>query len=192
MVFYDGLGVEVIEYIETVATYGRLEGEIRGCMTALCGPVCTRCAMPCCRIDFCRESLESPFLTSVRARFAPDAQWNPAAGWLTPHGCRLSVGRPPVCYEFLCHNLEAHQPTPLHREALQLLSKLMTHAGACARGRRHLVELNDLSRLNFKRLTVQFDRARATLIQLQRFWGHADADALRDEPDKGKPREAVA
>jgi hypothetical protein len=176
----------MIEYIETVAAYGRLEEEIRGRMTALCAPVCARCAMPCCRIHFCRESLESPFLTSVRTRFAPDAQWDSAVGWLTPHGCRLSAGRPPVCYEFLCRSLEAHQPTPLHREALRLLSKLMAHAGASARGRRHLVELNDLSRLNFKRLTVQFDQARAALMQLQNFWAQAGADASRDEPHKGR------
>jgi hypothetical protein len=182
----------MIEYIKTVTTYGRLEGEIQGCMSAQCEQVCARCTMPCCRIDFCRESLESPFLTDVRTRFAPDAQWDPAAGWLTAQGCCLAAGRPPVCYEFLCRSLEEHQPTPIHREALQVLSRLMTQAGACARGRRHLVELNDLSRLNLKRLFIQFSRARDMLTQLQRFWEHAGADVSHDEPDGGKPWQAVA
>lgn len=182
----------MIDYIETVAAYGRLEMEIQGCMSALCIRMCARCLLPCCRIDFCRESLESPFLVDVRTRFAPDAHWDAAAGWLTAQGCRLPAGRPPVCYEFLCRDLEENQPTPIHCEALRRLSKLMTQAGACARGRRHLVELNDLSRLNVKRLTVQFERAWTALAQLKRFWEHAGAGVPGDKPGGGKLWKAVA
>lgn len=182
----------MVEYIEMMTSYSLLEREIQGCMRALCSAVCAQCVTPCCRIDFCRESMQSPFLASVRTRFVPDACWDPAVGWLTARGCSLSAGRPPVCYEFLCQSLLTNQPTRLHREALQMLSRLLTTAGTCARGRRHLVELNDLSRLNVRRLTLQLDRARSTLMLLRRFWEQPDAGVCQNEPPGGQPWQAVA
>lgn len=178
----------MIEYDEFISSYGRLERRIQRCMASQSGGLCTRCVMPCCRIDFCRESLESPFLEAVRTLFAPGIRWDPAVGWLTNQGCCLPAGRPPVCYEFLCRSLQVHQPSALHRDALQVLAGLITDTGRRARGRRHLVELNDLGRLNLKRLTDQLKRAQSTLAQLERFWACAKDYLSSEAGGGGAPR----
>jgi len=150
-----------------VDTYGRLEKEVQDCMTQHCAGRCSRCAQRCCRPHFCREALESPFLIQVRIRFAPEVPWYEDRGWLGAEGCRLSAGRPPVCYEFLCDPLIAGLGTSRQRKTLGRLAMLLTTAGKSARGRRHLVELSDLDRLNHERLARQLAQARAELGDLR-------------------------
>jgi hypothetical protein len=160
----------MIIHNDLVIAYGRLEQEIQSDMTAQSRGACARCNLPCCRIDFCRESLESAFLIRVREHFAPEVRWDPVVGWLTPAGCGLTAGRPPVCYEFLCRVLEACQPTERHFQALRMLARVITDAGKGAGGKLHLVELDELDRLNRRRLTTQLSRAREVLDRLKHFW----------------------
>jgi hypothetical protein len=154
--------------------YGRLEMAVQKQMNARCAPFCTRCASPCCRIDYCREALESPFLEAIRNRFAPSVHWNPALGWLTPKGCGLTAGRPPVCYEFLCRPILEAQPTPEQREALKQLVMLVTVAGRRARGSRHLVELWDLEQVNAPRLLAQMAKSADILARMRSWEGGVD------------------
>jgi hypothetical protein len=157
-------------HTDLIMAYGLLEQQVIGCMTALCREECSRCRKICCRIDYCRESLESVFLCRVRELFAPRTRWNRQAGWLSVRGCRLPAGRPPVCYEFLCDALEARQPSARHVDALRRLARVITEAGKGAGGKVHLVELDNLDRLNPQRLTARLDQARHTLFELRRFW----------------------
>lgn len=154
---------------ELVERYGRLEMAIQKRMNASCAPFCTVCQSPCCRIDFCYESLESPFLEAVRSRFAPGAAWCATSGWLTPSGCMLTAGRPPVCYEFLCGAILTAQDAGEQLAALKQLAMLITIAGRRARGSRHLVALSDLSRTNTPRLLTQVARSQ---IALQKLFEH--------------------
>lgn len=156
---------------QMVERYARLEMAVQQRMNACCAVFCSACTTPCCRIDFCCESLESPFLAAVRNRFAPAALWDPAAGWLTPTGCGLAAGRPPVCYEFLCGPILTAQTNVQPLSALKRLSMLITAAGRRARGNHHLVELSDLSRINPMRLLAQLDRSQAALTRLLEQWG---------------------
>ncbi|MFZ1985483.1 MAG: hypothetical protein WAU91_13780 [Desulfatitalea sp.] len=149
-----------------VESYGQLEIALQQRMRAVCALFCDRCGARCCRVDFCHESLESPFLVHVRARFAPSAYFDAVTGWLTPAGCGLAAGRPPVCYEFLCRAIVEAQPTRHQLEALETLAMLLTHAGRNAFGRRHLVALEDLHRLNSRRLWKQLMQARSVLDEL--------------------------
>ncbi|MBI5064524.1 MAG: hypothetical protein HZB87_13910 [Desulfatitalea sp.] len=157
----------MLELNAILASYGQLETEVRQCMQKACEPFCGRCKTPCCREIFCRESLESPFLASVRQRFAPTAGWDAALGWLTPAGCSLSAGRPPVCYEFLCRTILDVRATPQDRSRLETLARLLTHAGRNAAGRRHLVELTDLDLINAGRMMKQLAQARSMLEGLR-------------------------
>ena len=136
-------------------------------MQQVCTPFCASCKAACCRPVYCRESLESPFLAEVYRRFAPGAHWDAALGWLTPAGCSLGAGRPPVCYEFLCRTILDAQPSPRARSGLESLARLLTDAGRHAAGRHHLVELTDLSRINVGRLTRHLAQARSTRDGLQ-------------------------
>lgn len=157
----------MLELNAIITTYGQLETDVRHFMHYACGPFCGRCQALCCRSDYCRESLESPFLAAVRKRFAPEAGWHHALGWLIPTGCSLAAGRPPVCYEFCCRTILAAQPSALARTWLGTLSRILTDAGRNAAGRRHLVELADLQRINTARLTRQLARARSVLDGLR-------------------------
>jgi len=151
-----------------IERYGQLEIEIRLCMQHVCEPFCGRCQATCCRPVYCRESIDSPFLAEVHRRFAPAARWDAALGWLTPTGCCLAAGRPPVCYEFLCRTILDAQPSPQARSRLEALAALLTDAGRRAAGRRHLVELTDLDRINAGRLTQQLAQARSWLDGLRK------------------------
>jgi hypothetical protein len=129
-----------------------------------------------------------PFLSEVRRRFAAQARWNPERGWLTPTGCGLAAGRPPVCYEFLCRTILEGQPSPLVQSGLAALAMLLTHAGRKASGRRHLVELTDLGTIHVGRLARQLAQARSLLIGMRERleWGQAGGSGP-DEAGGGAP-----
>jgi hypothetical protein len=106
----------------------------------------------------------------VRERFSIRAEWDSGKGWLTCSGCSLGAGRPPVCYEFICTAITNTQQSADCRQALNSLAMLMTKAGRNACGKRHLVELDQLERLNLQRLMVQLSKAEEDLDRLVDFW----------------------
>ncbi|BBO86345.1 hypothetical protein [Desulfosarcina ovata] len=160
--------------------YGRFEKQVRHFTEKLCGPFCSRCGKVCCRAHFCDETRQSPFLARVAAMFSPESTFSLTHGWLAATGCSLVAGRPPVCYEFLCHDInDALGDDPDCRHALLTLSMLMTHVGRRAIGGRHLVEATrpaDLQRLRPDRFMARLDEARAALTAASEvFSGHRTA-----------------
>ena len=147
-----------------VDAYGQFEAQIRRWTEAQCRPFCANCRTVCCRAHFCDETRESVFLSRVAGRWSPRSVYHPSAGWLTPAGCSLRAGRPPVCYEFLCHELSTALATdPIRRHALLVVSMLVSHVGRRALGGRHLVTLTrqrDLQRIRPDRLLARLDEAR--------------------------------
>jgi hypothetical protein len=67
--------------------------------------VCSECTDICCKIDFCKESVDSSFL-----RFILDKQlllYNETDGWLSKQtGCMTPYGRPFICYEYFCEKFK--------------------------------------------------------------------------------------
>jgi len=111
--------------------YAAFEFEVEAFSSELWFQWCSNCREVCCKAVYCRETLESPFLFLLSKNHSPDAYYSPQKAWLNEAGCKLSVGRPPVCYEFLCGAiLDAQQPG-LQRYAMMVLSKL-TGAGISA------------------------------------------------------------
>lgn len=163
-------GFMMADLDDAVQRYGKLEIRLQKMMAARCQAHCAGCRITCCKAVFCRESVESPFLTLVRERFSARVKWDPGNGWLTPEGCGLAAGRPPVCYEFICTTILKAQWSTGHRQALGDLAMLMTQAGKKASGKSHLVELDQLERLNLRRLTIQFSQAEHALDRLVAFW----------------------
>lgn len=155
---------------DVVQRYGKLEIRLQGIMADRCQTHCAKCRATCCKAVFCRESMESPFLTLVRERFSVHAKWDSGNGWLTSKGCGLAAGRPPVCYEFICTPISKAQRSTYHSKALDHLAMLMTRAGKKACGRRHLVEIDQLERLNLQRLSIQLSQAEEALARLAAFW----------------------
>ena len=114
-------------------------------------PWCRNCKGDCCKAECCRESLDSSFLSLLLSKNPPHTPFSDSEGWLTKTGCALTIGRPPVCYEFLCDRILDARPTLLYRYAMDILSKLMSYVGQRAVGRSHLVEIlapSDLSAIN--------------------------------------------
>ena len=150
--------------------YGRLEQRVRMQMERQCQATCSHCRQVCCRIHFCAETRESAFLQRVVRRFSPKAEFDPQCGWLSPAGCTLVAGRPPVCYEFLCGDIPGALSGDIHhRHGMLALSMLITHTGRRAIGGRHLVEATrdaDLRRIHPQRFMARLDEAEAALEEV--------------------------
>lgn len=156
-----------IDLDHAVKVYAAFEQTVRQWTDGRCGPFCKTCRAVCCRAHFCDETRQSAFLARVAAHASPQSDYHAATGWLTPAGCGLKAGRPPVCYEFLCLRITtALDGDPLKRHALLAASMLMTHVGRRALGGRHLVTLTrrrDLARIRVERLMDRLDEAGAAL-----------------------------
>ncbi|WP_144413821.1 hypothetical protein [Kiritimatiella glycovorans] len=145
--------------------YGDLERRVQQRITRRWGGVCAHCATSCCRVDICEEALESVFLCRVREHFDQPGDFDPRFGWLGPGGCRLEVGRPPVCYAFFCDEIR-NSLTPEAREQLDRLGSIMDRVGRVGPRGLHLVELTDpgdLEEINLDRFLSYADRARRAL-----------------------------
>jgi hypothetical protein len=146
--------------------YGAFETEVIAFTTELLMPWCRGCEGDCCKAECCRESLESSFLSLLLSKHPPHTPFSDSEGWLTKTGCALTIGRPPVCYEFLCDRILDARPTLLYRYAMDILSKLMSHVGQKAVGCSHLVEIldpSDLSAINSDSFDQRLAEARAAL-----------------------------
>lgn len=147
-----------------IEKYINFEKNVRVMTDTICAHHCAHCDKVCCNQDFCRETIESPFLSHLLEKYSPPTTYRTESGWLTETGCGLFIGRPPVCYEFLCENILASQKSDFDRYLIKILSALMTHIGKNAAGRRHLVELlhkDDLHRMRPSRFEKKLQEAQA-------------------------------
>lgn len=107
---------------------------------------CASCASVCCKEVMCRESVDSDFL-----RFLLGSRveaYRVDAGWYVPgSGCRLSYGRPLVCYEFFCEKFAAQgwtEPKQLSRAFKRLYANVF--AG------QHMLVVDDISTITAHQL----------------------------------------
>jgi len=156
--------------------YAVFEDEVRRFSAKLWFQWCSNCREVCCQAVYCRETLESPFLFLLSKNYSPEVSYSTQKAWLSETGCKLSIGRPPVCYEFLCGTiLEAQQPA-IERYAMIVLSKLMSHIGKKALGSRHLIEVmdpDDLKKIRYSRFQKRLTEARNAFDVVQLYYrGH--------------------
>ena len=77
-------------------------------------------------------------------------------------GCRLPIGRPPICYQFFCQKALDGLPDDHHREHLKTAAALVNDVGKQALGGRHLVTLTAaeiFGRLNIDKLNQRIRSA---------------------------------
>jgi hypothetical protein len=150
--------------------YAAFEGKVGAYMTKICRKQHSVCAGACCRPEICMESITSLFLRRLRHH-----------GWLTEAGCALPLGRPPVCYQFFCEAIFEDWPTVEFRDALTILAELVNHVGKRARGRKHIVELqesSELKRINFTRFEKQLNEADSAFKWVRAFLGNDPAELI--------------
>jgi hypothetical protein len=106
----------------------------------------------------------------VHKKHPQKAFYSAQNGWLSEAGCRLSVGRPPVCYEFLCTNILDAQQNRIQHYATIVLAKLISHIGKRALGSRHLIEIMDpaeLKKVKYTRFEKRMSEARTAFEVVQ-------------------------
>jgi hypothetical protein len=136
---------------------------------------CSSCITPCCKPEVCYESIESPFLARIRNIFPSPVAFSEIDGWLTESGCALQAGRPPVCHEFLCTAIIDGQPTPHHKTAIKVLSKLVSYIGKNALGNQHLVEImveGRFQKMNLSRLQHRLTDARLAFKEIKELYSN--------------------
>jgi hypothetical protein len=174
------------ELLQILKEYNAFEAAVRQQIANLCRPHCSVCETVCCRPEYCRENLDSPFLTLLGLKTPPRPGYNSARGWQTSTGCALSAGRPPVCYQFNCNKIIDALPDDQHRYRFQVLSNLVPHIGKRALGHRHLVEIMDaaqLKKVSLNRFGRRLNEARKALHVIQSvnkpdFWKASSLAAL--------------
>jgi hypothetical protein len=152
--------------------YAAFESEVRQQMADLCAPHCSICERVCCRPEYCRESIDSPFLALLNSKALQITAYSAECGWLAPTGCALSTGRPPVCYQFNCQKIFDALSDDNHRYVLSVLSELVPHVGKRASGTTHLVEIMDVSqleRMKINRFRKRLAEARNALEAIRSF-----------------------
>jgi len=156
--------------LQILKEYQAFETAVGLQITNICSPHCSACESVCCRPEFCRENLDSPFLKLLSSRTPPKSGYHAARGWLTSTGCALSTGRPPVCYQFNCNIILDTLPDDQHRYLFQVLSNLVPHIGKRSLDDRHLVEIMDpaqLKKVQFKRFGRRLSEASQALQVIQ-------------------------
>lgn len=156
-----------------VEEYAAFEREINAYAAKLWQPFCSACKGVCCQPEYCRESIESPFLSRLRESYPSKRDYCPDMGWLTEAGCSLSRGRPPICYQFLCENILQAQISDEQRYLMNVISDLVNHVGKRALGHKHLIAIMDPDRiedLNYDRFAVRLNEAKRAFEHLQRCW----------------------
>ncbi|MBU4208911.1 MAG: hypothetical protein KKH84_00145 [Proteobacteria bacterium] len=144
--------------------YSSFEIRVGKAIGDICAKHCSVCSSVCCKPEFCRETIESSFLSLLNKKFPPVSGYSKKRGWLTATGCILSAGRPPVCYEYLCSSIMEVQPDDMHRYVINVLSMLVSHIGKYTLGRRHLIEILDekeLKKVKIIRFKKQLNEAKA-------------------------------
>jgi len=172
------------ELEQILKDYAAFESEVRVFSSELWFQWCSNCREVCCKAVYCRETLESPFLFLLSKRHSPEVSYSTQKAWLNESGCKLSAGRPPVCYEFLCGTILDAQQTGMQRYAMIVLSKLISHIGKRALGTRHLIEVMDpadLKKIRYSRFEKRLSEARNAIDIVQLFFsGHKlENDALK-------------
>lgn len=162
---------------QIIEEYAAFEAEVRQQVADICAPHCAMCERVCCRPEYCRENIDSLFLTRISSRAFQNTVFSAECGWLASTGCMLSTGRPPVCYQFNCKKIFESLPDDTRRYLLDVLSELIPHIGKRALGARHLVEImhvSELERVDAIRIRKRLTEARNALGAIRSFACQSD------------------
>ncbi len=143
-------------------SYTSLEKKIQQRISEISQPICTKCTSRCCKEEICRESIESNFLSIL----IKDQQirYDPQNGWISPLGCGLSYGRPLVCYEFFCEQIEGSNK--FQTSNMQQAVKEFVAIGSKAHGNAHLICVDNLGLISAGKIARINDRIGRLMAKL--------------------------
>lgn len=154
--------------------YAALEREVQTLIESRCSMICSNCLSACCcRTDICEEAFDSALLKKLHGQDRTSSQFSDRYGWIDERGCSLTIGRPPICYEFFCDEILNSQPDDLHRYILTTLGQLVSHAGENVLGDKHLIDIRtdeELEQVDFDYFVNQLNEARSALEHIHYFY----------------------
>ena len=113
---------------------------------------CASCTNVCCKEVLCRESIESDFLRFVLGARVDD--YSLSNGWyVAGSGCRLSFGRPLVCYEYFCERFDTQEV-----DSLKHLSRTFKKVYSNVYAGQHILVVDDISRISKNKLRIVLGR----------------------------------
>jgi hypothetical protein len=116
---------------------------------------CASCTHVCCKEVLCRESIDSDFLRFVLGSRTDD--YSVSDGWYVPgSGCRLSYGRPLVCYEYFCERFDTQDVSSTRQ-----LSRALKTVYANVFAGQHILVVEDISRISANKLRIIHGRLEA-------------------------------
>lgn len=143
--------------------------------------VCASCTHVCCKEAICRESMDSDFLRFVLGPRAED--YDARQGWYQPgSGCRLSYGRPLICYEFFCDRYDTPAVNTPGMKSLRRLSSALKRVYAGVYAGQHMLVVDDITKITAHKLNIIHDR----LENLKMLANNALRDALPLRSSKPK------
>ena len=141
---------------------------------------CARCTHVCCKEPLCRESIDSDFLRFVLGARVGD--YSVRDGWhAAGAGCRLSHGRPLVCYEFFCEQFD-----PQAVSALRQLSRAFKSVYARALAGQHILVVDDISRIGAHKQHLILDRLDALRGRANAALRQAIGEHLLHQPESAR------
>jgi len=143
-------------------SYISCEEMILKAVRAVSHPFCSICRTKCCKENMCRESVESIFLSRLIKR--QHIAYDPKNGWMSVHECRLSFGRPPVCYEFFCEPIL--RSNHFKASNIQQGIKEFISIGNRALGNTHLICVDHLQLISSKKILQMNDRIDQLMVNL--------------------------
>ena len=144
--------------------YVDLETQIRNLTAPFSRQYCQGCSGACCREAICKESVESPFLSTLVGMQA--IRYDPARGWQSTAGCRLEFGRPLVCYEYFCE--EVLESENFQDACIQEFIRRFVSIGSKAHGNTHLLCISDLDILTPRKIDKIRDNILLLLAEIAR------------------------
>jgi hypothetical protein len=154
----------VLPYLKVIHEYRYLEFQVHRILDRFCIPFCKSCICCCCKKEICEESINSFWLELIWTSFGCKIlYYHDNDGWLTERGCKLIVGRPPVCYDFFCNNISNYISIDIDSlVALRKIAHLITFSGKSAIGNKHLVTLTKyeiINKLSYKKLSNRITKS---------------------------------
>lgn len=148
--------------------------------------LCASCTHVCCKEALCQESMDSDFLRFVLGSRAED--YDPQQGWFQPgSGCRLSYGRPLICYEFFCDRYDTPAVNTPSMMSLRQLSRAFKRVYAGVYAGQHMLVVDDITQITAHKLNIIHDR----LESLKTLANNALRNALPLRPAAGASTESV-
>ena len=123
---------------------------------------CSKCINVCCEESICRESIDSDFLRFILGRKA--TAYDIDNGWFDKNtGCQITFGRPLVCYEYFCSQLNSD----VRVFKLKELSEEFVNVYSRVFREQHILEVDNINLIPKHKLTKTLQKLKDFKVKVK-------------------------